>query len=78
MIKPLSEKQQKRMIEIDLSGPAGNAFCLLRTAKVLSKEIKYSQAEIDKMMHDMQAGDYDHLLEVFDEHFGNFVTLYKP
>jgi hypothetical protein len=25
----------------------------------------------------MQSGDYENLVEVFDKHFGNIVTLYR-
>ena len=67
-------KPQTRGIEIDLTGPQGNAFFLLGTAKNLAKQLGLDGNEITKKM---MSGDYEHLLEVFDENFGMFVTLYR-
>ena len=59
---------------IDLTGPDGNAFFLLGTASKLCKEMGiYDTLVVD----DMMSGDYEHLLEVFEENFGSFVTLYR-
>ena len=70
----IKEKVQSKGIEIDLTGPHGNAFYLLGTAQKLCKQLGYdSKPVIDEMM----SGDYDNLLSVFDKHFGDFVTLYK-
>ena len=61
-------------IEIDLTGPQGNAFFLLGTARNLAKQL-----ELDgkKIMEEMMSGDYENLLQVFDRYFGSFVTLYR-
>ena len=67
-------KPQTRGIEIDLTGPQGNAYFLLGTAKNLAKKLGLDGNEITK---EMMSGDYEHLLEVFDENFGMFVTLYR-
>ena len=67
-------KPQTRGIEIDLTGPQGNAYFLLGTAKNLAKKLGLNGNEITK---EMMSGDYEHLLEVFDENFGMFVTLYR-
>jgi hypothetical protein len=67
-------KPQTRGIEIDLTGPQGNAYFLLGTAKNLAKKLSLNGNEITK---EMMSGDYEHLLEVFDENFGMFVTLYR-
>ena len=71
MIK--SKKEQSGII-IDLTGPDGNAFVLIgmanRLAKQLGLEGKAIQAE-------MMKGNYEHLIEVFDREFGEFVTLYR-
>ena len=60
------------MITVDLSGPQGNAFALMGIAKQLA-EVKGldSKAIIDEMT----TGDYDHLLSVFENYFGNDVLL---
>ena len=67
----IREKQQREFV-IDLTGPEGNAFCLMGYAKKLSRQLGLdSKAIIDEMT----ARDYEHLLEVFDRHFGDYVVL---
>ncbi len=61
-------------IEIDLTGPNGNAFYLLGTASNLSKQLGLNSKEIQT---EMMKGDYEHLVATFDKHFGHFVTLYR-
>lgn len=72
-IKSKSELNRGRTT-IDLTGPQGNAFCLLGMAKDFCKQLKMDFEPINK---EMQSGDYDHLLEVFDREFGEFVDLYR-
>ena len=67
-------KPQTIGIEIDLTGPQGNAFYLLGTAKNLAKQLDLDGNEI---MKEMMSGDYENLLQVFDENFGSVVTLYR-
>ena len=67
-------KPQTRGIEIDLTGPQGNAFFLLGTAKNLAKQLGLDGNEIQK---EMMSGDYENLLQVFDKNFGSIVTLYR-
>jgi hypothetical protein len=61
-------------IEIDLTGPNGNAFYLLGTAGNLAKQLGLDG---NKIKAEMMKGDYEHLVETFDNHFGHFVTLYR-
>ena len=69
------EKQtQNRGIEIDLTGPQGNAFYLLGTARNLAKQLGLDGKAI---CDEMRSGDYENLLEVFDKNFGMIVTLYR-
>jgi len=63
------EKQLGPMI-IDLTGPDGNAFALLGLANRLSKKFG-----IENPVDKMQEGDYEHLVKVFDDAFGDFVIL---
>ena len=67
-------KPKTNGIEIDLTGPQGNAFFLLGTAKNLAKQLGLDGDEITK---EMMSGDYENLLQVFDENFGSVVTLYR-
>tara|TARA_B110000211_G_C13560672_1_gene327670 strand:- start:68 stop:289 length:222 start_codon:yes stop_codon:yes gene_type:complete len=70
----IREKQQHSgPIIIDLTGPDGNAFALMGLANRLGKQLDFK--EIPRILEEMQAGDYEHLLQVFDEHFGDFVIL---
>lgn len=73
MIKDKSE-MQKRGLEIDLTGPDGNAFVLMGYASNLAKQLKKDEKAIKE---DMRSGDYEHLVEVFDREFGDYVTLYR-
>jgi hypothetical protein len=61
-------------IEIDLTGPDGNAFFLLGTAGRLAKQLGLDSKAIQT---EMMGGNYEHLVNTFDRHFGHFVTLYR-
>lgn len=90
------DEMPRRPIEIDLSGPQGNAFYLMALAKKLFPKIypdrmedwrewnrvmdftgEKSQSPIEDMLDDMKSGDYEHLLNVFDDLFGDYVILYR-
>lgn len=73
MIKSINEKN-KQTIEIDLTGPDGNAFVLLGYAKSFCKDLGI---DYNKVKTEMTSSDYENLLEVFDKYFGHFVTLYR-
>lgn len=60
------------MVNIDLSGPDGNAFVLMGYAKKFSRQLKLNDNVI---IQEMMAGDYENLLKVFQKHFGDYVTL---
>ena len=70
----IKSKEQKLGIEIDLTGPDGNAFVLIGTAGNLAKQLGLDGKAIRT---EMMAGNYENLINVFDKHFGNFVTLYR-
>ena len=70
----IKSKKEKLGIEIDLTGPDGNAFVLIGTAGNLAKQLGLDGKAIRT---EMMAGDYENLINVFDRHFGNFVTLYR-
>lgn len=73
MIKDKSE-MKRRGLEIDLTGPDGNAFVLIGYTSNLAKQLKKDEKAIKE---DMRSGDYEHLVEVFDREFGDYVTLYR-
>jgi hypothetical protein len=72
MIKSIKEKNQA--LEIDLTGPQGNAYFLLGTAMDLARRLGLPGEAI---LEDMKSTDYEHLVETFDKHFGEYVTLYR-
>jgi hypothetical protein len=61
-------------IEIDLTGPQGNVFFLIGTARNLAKQLGLDSAEIQK---EMMSSDYENAVNVFDKNFGHLVTLYR-
>ena len=71
----IRSKQPKSEIVIDLTGPDGNAFALMGYANRFAKDLDYSKQEIEDLMKKMQSGDYENLLKVFDDEFGEFVIL---
>jgi len=71
------EKKKTKGIEIDLTGPQGNAFFLLGTASKLGNQLGWDRDEIEILLRQMRNSDYENLVNTFDKHFGNIVTLYK-
>lgn len=64
-------------IEVDLTGPQGNAFSLLGLASTLSKKLGFSEEKKNTILEAMQMSDYENLVEIFDKNFGDFVVLYR-
>ena len=75
-IKKKSE-MKPQPIEIDLTGPDGNAFALMGKARNFARQLGWSPEEVTKMLSDMQSGDYEHLVGVLEAHFGDWVTIYR-
>jgi len=72
MIKSINEKQGG--IEIDLTGPEGNAFVLIGYA---SKWAKQLGLDSKKIQEEMTSGDYENLIGVIEKYFGDYITLYR-
>lgn len=71
----IKKKEDKRgPIEIDLTGPDGNAYVLLGYAKNFARQL---DLDFNKIREEMTSGDYENLLEVFDSYFGSFVIMYR-
>jgi hypothetical protein len=68
-------KMRTEPISYDLSGPEGNAFHIINLANKLAVKLGYEPDERGKLSTDLMSGDYDHLLETFELHFGDFVTF---
>ena len=75
MIKQKVEK--KGPIEIDLTGPDGNAYVILGLAKRLCKEFGMTKQYEKDLLNEMMSGDCENLIKVFDDKFGSVVTMYR-
>jgi len=68
----IREKQASSEIVIDLTGPAGNAIALMGQARRFARQLGLDSKQI---LDEMKQGDYEHLVEVFDSYFGDYVVL---
>ena len=68
----IRNKQPDNKVVIDLIGPDGNAFALLGYADRFAKQLDLDPVTIKA---EMRVGDYENLIKVFDEWFGDFVIL---
>ena len=71
----IREKQTKSEIVIDLTGPQGNAFFLLGTAKNFCNQLDMTEKNTQAILDEMKSGDYENLIQVFDREFGSIVIL---
>lgn len=75
MVNVMAIKQKShRKMEIDLTGPEGNAYYLLGTAKAFAKQLGLDAEAIEE---EMKLSDYENLITVFDKHFGEYVDLVR-
>jgi hypothetical protein len=47
------------------------------TAKSYAKQLGYDDEQVIALINEMQSSDYDNLIEVFDQHFGDYVDLIR-
>jgi len=59
---------------IDLKGPQGNAFQLMAYADDFLRQMG-RRDEMDALQTEMMSGDYDNLIRIFEENFGDYVEL---
>jgi hypothetical protein len=62
-------------LHLDLSSSDGNAFTLLGIANRYATRMGLKDEEKFKIIGEMQSGDYDNLIQVFDKYFGDHVEL---
>jgi hypothetical protein len=70
-------KEKSRCIEIDLTGPEGNAFVLLAYASRFCRQLGYDKHKTDLILDEMRLTDYEGLVYTFNHEFGSFVTLWR-
>jgi hypothetical protein len=73
MIRSINQKP-KGKIEIDLTGPDGNAFALMGMATRWAKQMKLDK---DAIMAEMMSGDYENLLSIMEKYFGDYIIMYR-
>jgi len=73
-------KKRTDKIEVDLTGPQGNAYALMGLAEDLCKQFNRIAGkkvyDSDEILKDMKSSDYEHLIEVLEKHFGDYIILY--
>lgn len=65
-------KKVPSMPVVDLTGQDGNAFVLLGMAKRWSRDLGLDFAKIQE---EATSGDYENLLSVLDNYFGDYVIF---
>ena len=68
----IRKKQPNNKVVIDLTGPDGNAFVLMAYEDRFARKLGLDPVTIKA---EMREGDYENLIKVFDEWFGDFVIL---
>lgn len=76
-IRNRSERPKRDKIEVDLSGPNGNAFALLRLASDLGKKLGYTHDHVERILDEMRLSDYEGLLYTLEREFGNYIILWR-
>jgi hypothetical protein len=65
-------KEIAENLVIDLTGPEGNAFCLMGYAKKFARQL---DLDANQIIEEMESGDYENLVTTFDKYFGDYVIL---
>lgn len=71
------EKMVSRKVEIDLSGPEGNAYRLIGLAGNLGKATGMNKSQVKNIQSEMMLSTYDMLIETLEKYFGDLIVLYK-
>lgn len=59
----MTNKKKKPTVQIQLSGPEGNAYVILGRASSALLDAGYTVEEKDQYIEEATADDYDHLLK---------------
>ena len=68
----IKNKDTTKKQVIDLTGPEGNAFFLLGTARKLCKQL---DLDVNQVYGEMTTGSYENLIETFDKYFCIIIDL---
>jgi hypothetical protein len=64
-------------MNIELSGPQGNAFYLMGLVDNLGQQLGLTQEKVNIIVNEMKSSNYDNLLKTFIKNFGMIVQLYQ-
>ena len=70
----IKSKSKKTKIEIDLTGPQGNAFVLLGIARDLSIKL---DLDWNYVHSEITSSDYENLIQVMEHYFRNYIIMYR-
>ena len=73
-IKNREDRPSSDKLEIDLTGPDGNAYVLFGIAENLAKQLGKNPESI---IENMRSSDYEHLVQVLDDEFGDYIILWR-
>lgn len=68
------ETKAIKQVEIDLTGPEGNAMVLIGYANKWARQMGLDVKEVQR---ELMSGDYEHLLSVIEKYFGEYVIMYR-
>lgn len=68
----IRDKNYNAQPVIDLTGPDGNAFALMGYARRFARQLGLNS---DTIIKNMMVGDYENLVQVFEDNFGDYVIL---
>jgi len=64
-------------MNVELSGPKGNAFYLMGLVDNLGQQLGLTQEKVNIIINEMKSSNYDNLLKTFIKNFGMVVELYQ-
>lgn len=76
-IKSINEKPRSGKIDIDLTGPDGNAFFLMGIASRINRDLDLGYDMENVIIPEMISGDYENLLSVMEKYFGDYIIMYR-
>ena len=71
----IRKRIEKHETVINLDGPDGNAQNLMGTATMFGRDLRMNEDTLKSIIKEMRAGDYIHLLKIFEKHFGMYCVL---
>jgi hypothetical protein len=71
----IRKKKSNPEVVFDLTGPQGNAFFLLGQVKSIGEYRGFCATQIKNICDEMTSCDYENLVSVFDNYFGDYIIL---